>query len=176
MSLPYVFFYLLAFAFAGFMIFSPTGEMSGLDAAFYGLDKLGFLAFPPLLLHFFMIFPLRKPFLKKRSEVLPLLYAPAAFLLLARVRLHVPLSRPWSEATILRTHDGLERLELLHFAALRPRHAGHPGPQHPPGPEHPGQEAAPHHRLRAGLRRRCPRPPSTSSPSSSAGGPRRAPS
>jgi PAS domain S-box-containing protein len=116
MSLPYVFFYLLAFAFAGFMIFSPTGEMGGLDAAFYGLDKLGFLAFPPLLLHFFMIFPLRKPFLKKRSEVLPLLYAPAAFLLLARVRLHVPLPAPWSEATILRTHDGLERLELLHFA------------------------------------------------------------
>ncbi len=116
MSLPYVFFYLLAFAFAGFMVFSPTGEMGGLDAAFYGLDKLGFLAFPPLLLHFFMIFPLRMPFLKKRFEVLPLLYAPAAFLLLARVRLHVPLPAPWSEATILRTHDGLERLELLHFA------------------------------------------------------------
>src|SRR5512143_2007091 len=56
MSLPYVFFYLLALTFAGYMIFSPTGEMTALDMAFYGLDKLGFLAFPPLFLHFFMIF------------------------------------------------------------------------------------------------------------------------
>ncbi len=118
MSLPYVFFYLLALAFAAFMVFSPTGEMRGLDLAFYGLDKLGFLAFPPLLLHFFMIFPLRKAFLKRRSEVLPLLYAPAAILLLARIRLHIPLPAGWSEASVLRTHDGLERLDLLHFAAF----------------------------------------------------------
>ena len=118
MSLPYVFFYLLALAFSGFMMLSPTGEMSGLDLAFYGLDKLGFLAFPPLLLHFFMIFPLRKAFLKRRSDVLPLLYAPAAFLLLARVRLHVPLPDGRTEASVLRMHDGLERLDLLHFAVF----------------------------------------------------------
>jgi len=118
MTLPYVFFYLLALAFATFMIFSPTGEMTALDMVFYGLDKLGFLAFPPLLLHFFMVFPLRKRFLKNRSDVLPLLYAPAVLLLLARVRLHVPLPHRWSEAAILRTQDGLERLELLHFAVF----------------------------------------------------------
>ena len=118
LTLPYVFFYVLALAFASFMIFSPTGEMSALDLVFHGLDKLGFLAFPPLLLHFFMIFPLRKRFLRNRPEVLPLLYAPAVVLLLARLRLHVPLSRPWSEAAVLRFQEGLERLELLHFAAF----------------------------------------------------------
>jgi two-component system NtrC family sensor kinase len=118
MSLPYLFFYLLALSFATFMIFSPTGEMTPLDMVFYGLDKVAFLAFPPLLLHFFMIFPLRKRFLKNRSRILPFLYAPAALLLLARVRFHIPLPPRWSEAAVLRYQDGLERLELLHFVVF----------------------------------------------------------
>jgi PAS domain S-box-containing protein len=118
MSLPYVFFYLLALAFATFMIFSPTGEMTALDMVFYGADKLGFLAFPPLLLHFFLIFPLRKRFLKNHPSLLLALYAPAEFLLLARVRMHLPLPRPLSEAAVLRLQDGLERAELLHFAVF----------------------------------------------------------
>ena len=118
MSLPYVFFYLLTLAFAVFCIFSPTGEMTPLDMVFYGLDKAGFLAFPPLLLHFFMIFPLRKRFLKNSSNILPFLYAPAAFLVLARVRFHIPLPPQWSEAAILRYQDGLERFELLHFVVF----------------------------------------------------------
>jgi signal transduction histidine kinase len=118
LSLPYVFFYLLALAFAALMVFSPTGEMTPLDLVFYGLDKAGFLAFPPLFLHFFMIFPLRKQFLKNRSRILPFLYAPAALLLLGRVRFHVPLPPRWSEAAVLRYQDGLERLELLHFVVF----------------------------------------------------------
>jgi len=118
MSLPYIFFYLLVLTFAGFMIFSPTGEMTAADMVFYGLDKLGLLAFPPLLLHFFMIFPLRKRFLRNRPAVLPLLYAPAALLLAARVRLHIPLPSEWSEAAALRFQEGLERLDILHFAVF----------------------------------------------------------
>jgi two-component system NtrC family sensor kinase len=118
LSLPYVFFYLLVLTFAAFMIFSPTGELTAPDLIFYGLDKLGLLAFPPLLLHFFMIFPLRKRFLRNRPAVLPLLYAPAALLLAARVRLHVPIPSGRSEATVLGYQQGLERLELLHFAVF----------------------------------------------------------
>jgi len=117
-SRPYVFFYLLTLAFAVFCIFSPTGEMTPLDMAFYGLDKAGFLAFPPLLLHFFMIFPLRKRFLGNSSNVIPFLYAPAALLVLARMRFHIPLPPQWSEAAILRYQDGLERFELLHFVVF----------------------------------------------------------
>ncbi len=118
MSLPYVFFYLLVLTFAALMIFSPTGEMTAADMVFYGLDKLGLLAFPPLLLHFFMIFPLRKRFIRNRPAFLPLLYAPAALLLAARVRLHVPVPSEWGEAPALRFQEGLERLELLHFAVF----------------------------------------------------------
>ena len=118
MSLPYVFFYLLGLAFAVFMIFSPTGEMTTLDMVFYALDKVGFLAFPPLLLHFFMIFPLRKRVLKNHPNAVLLLYAPAELLLLARLRMHVPFPGPLGETAILRLQDGLERLELLHFAVF----------------------------------------------------------
>ncbi len=118
LSLPYITFYLLTLAFAVFCIFSPTGEMAPLDWAFYGLDKVAFLAFPPLLLHFFMIFPLRKRFLRNRSNILPFLYAPAILLLLARVRFHIPLPPQWNEAAILRYQDGLERFELIHFVVF----------------------------------------------------------
>ena len=118
MSLPYVFFYLLALTFAGLMIFSPTGEMTALDTVFYGLDKLGFLAFPPLLLHFFMIFPLRKRFLKTHPSLRLALYAPAVLLLATRVRMHIPFPVPLSEAAAVRTQDALEHLELLHFAVF----------------------------------------------------------
>ena len=118
MSLPYVFFYLLVLTFAAFMIFSPTGEMTALDMVFYGLDKLAFVAFPPLLLHFFMIFPLRKRFLKNHSGLRMAIYAPAVLLLLARVRMHVPFPRPLGEAAVLRTQNALEYLELLHFAVF----------------------------------------------------------
>lgn len=118
MSLPYVFFYLLVLAFAGFMIFSPTGEMTALDMVFYALDKAGFLAFPPLLLHYFMIFPVRKRLLRGRPVLALAFYAPAAALLLARLRMHLPLPRPLSAAAVIRTQDVLERLELLHFAVF----------------------------------------------------------
>jgi two-component system NtrC family sensor kinase len=118
LTLPYVFFYLLAVAFAGFNIFSPTGAMDALDIVFYGLDKIAFVAFPPLLLHFFMIFPLRNRFLKSGTFTISLIYAPAALLLLARVRLHIPLPAPWSDTAALAFHDGLERLELIHLAGF----------------------------------------------------------
>ena len=116
LTLPYIFFYLLALSFAAFNIFSPTGELDTLDLVFYGLDKVAFLAFPPLLLHFFMIFPLRKRFLKDKTVTFSLIYAPAAALFLARVRLHVPLPKALSEVAALRLRDGLERLELIHLA------------------------------------------------------------
>ena len=116
MSLPYIFFYLLALSFAAFNIFSPSGKLDTLDLVFYGLDKVAFLAFPPLLLHFFMIFPLRKRFLKDKTFTLSLIYSPAALLLLARIRFHTPLPGPWNEAAALRFEGGLERLELVHLA------------------------------------------------------------
>ena len=56
-TMPFVYFYFLSLAFYSFYIFSPTGEMNTLDSVFYWLDRTAFLVFPPLLLHFFFIFP-----------------------------------------------------------------------------------------------------------------------
>ncbi len=117
-SLPYVFFYTLAVAFSAFMIFSCTGELDGLDFVFYSLDKLAFVAFPPLLLHFFMIFPLRKRILKRKPVIVPLIYAPAVLLLLERIRFHLPFPHRLDELTAMRVQSALERLELVHFVVF----------------------------------------------------------
>ncbi len=114
-SLPYLFFYALVLAFSALMILSPTGELDTLDMVFYALDKLAFLAFPPLLLHFFMIFPLRKRFLKERSAAIVLIYTPAVVLGLARLRFHLPIGPPFSEAGALRYQTLLERLDVAHY-------------------------------------------------------------
>jgi drug/metabolite transporter (DMT)-like permease len=63
-----------------------------------------------------MIFPLRNRFLKNHPDFRLALYVPAALLFLARLRMHLPLGRPWTEAGALRLQDSLERLELLHYA------------------------------------------------------------
>jgi PAS domain S-box-containing protein len=117
-TLPYRFFYVLSLAFAAFSIFSPAGRLDTLDMSFYALDKLAFILFPPLLLNFFLIFPRRKDFLRRNPGLLTLLYAPAAVLILARLRLHLPYPSALGEAAALSLGELLERLELLHFLVL----------------------------------------------------------
>ncbi len=118
MSVPYLYFYLLSAAFYGFYTFSPTGNFDLLDTVFYWIDRVSFLAFPPLLLHFFMIFPQRKRFLKRRPSILALVYLPAAALLTFRVLFHTVLAPAWNDAQALRFQGRLERLDLLHFAVF----------------------------------------------------------
>ena len=115
-SIPNVYFYFLSIILFCFYIFSPTGELDLLDSVFFWLDKVSFLAFPPLLLHYFLIFPQRKKFLKNRPTAIYLLYAPAALLLLAKVLLHLPYFSGLDTDTILRTYGTLEKADLFHFA------------------------------------------------------------
>jgi two-component system NtrC family sensor kinase len=118
LSVPYLYFYLLSTAFYCFYTFSPTGSFDLLDSVFYWIDRVAFLAFPPLLLHFFMIFPQRKRFLKRRPSILAVVYFPAAALLALRVLFHTALAPAWNDAGALRFQARLERLDLLHFAAF----------------------------------------------------------
>ena len=118
LSVPYLYFYLLSTAFYCFYTFSPTGNLDFLDSLFYWIDRVAFLAFPPLLLHFFMIFPQRKRFLKKRPPFLAVVYLPATALLALRVLFHTALAPAWNDAEALRFQARLERLDLLHFAAF----------------------------------------------------------
>ena len=118
LSVPYLYFYLLSMAFYCFYVFSPTGSFDLLDSVFYWIDRIAFLVFPPLLLHFFMIFPQRKRFLKRRPSILAVVYFPATALLALRVLFHTVLAPSWNDAEALRFQARLERLDLLHFAAF----------------------------------------------------------
>jgi two-component system NtrC family sensor kinase len=115
-SIPNIYYYLLSACLYGFYIFSSTGELDFVDSVFYWMDKFAFLAFPPLLLHFFLIFPQRKTFLKRKPSFLALLYLPAALLLAAKILLHLPAINSLDSRQILRIYGGLEKVDLLHFA------------------------------------------------------------
>jgi two-component system NtrC family sensor kinase len=115
-TLPYVFFFLVSISFYGYHIFSPTGQMDLVDTAFYWLDKLAFLVFPPLLLHFFIIFPRRKKIFRRRPASINILYLPAAVLLLAKLFIHFPNILRLSDSVIVQFYETSEKLDLLHFA------------------------------------------------------------
>lgn len=115
-AMPYLSFYLLCLLLFSFYTFSPTGEMGILDSLFYWLDKTAFLAFPPLLLHFFLIFPQRRRFLKEKQSSIYLLYLPGLLLLLTLLALHLPLAKSLGDGLFLSAYRTLERLGILHFA------------------------------------------------------------
>lgn len=115
-SVPYVFFFYISLAFYSFYIFSPTGEMNFLDNVFYWLDEGAFLVFPPLLLHFFIIFPRRKKNLRKILSSIYWLYLPGGMLLLAKIFIHLPNFFNFNDNIILRFHQTSHKLDLCHFA------------------------------------------------------------
>lgn len=115
-SMPYVYFYLISLAFYSFYIFSPTGKLDTLDSVFYWLDTFAFLVFPPLLLHFFLIFPQRKKIFKNRFSSVFVLYIPGAVLLLMKIVFHLPGLNNLNDSLILRLQLISEKLDLIHFA------------------------------------------------------------
>ena len=116
LSIPYIIFYLLTLSFYGIYVFSPTGQYDFLDGLFVWLDKISFLVFPPLLFHFFLIFPIRKKILKKRPSINYYMYTPSALLLLTHTFFHLPLLQTYNDVFMLRIHDLLEKMDLALFA------------------------------------------------------------
>jgi PAS domain S-box-containing protein len=118
LSLPYMFFFIISLVLFSFYIFSPTGQLDTLDSLFFWLDKIAFLMFPPLLLHFFLIFPKRKKELIRRLSSTNILYLPALVLLLAKIFITSPNVFNMNESFIWRFYQTSEKLDLAHFAAL----------------------------------------------------------
>jgi two-component system NtrC family sensor kinase len=116
LTLPYVIFFLLTVSFYGIYVFSPTGQLDALDSIFFWLDKIAFLAFPPLLLHFFLIFPIRKKILKKKPSINYILYLPSTVFLLGNILFQLPLIRTHDDAFMFRVNDLLQKLDLSLFA------------------------------------------------------------
>jgi PAS domain S-box-containing protein len=115
-AMPYLSFYLLCLVFYSFYIFSPTGQLDLLDGFFYWLDQAAFLCFPPLLLHFFLIFPQRKKVLKQRPRSIFFIYLPGTLLFLATLVLHSPLAGGWEDGLVLSVYGSLERAQILQLA------------------------------------------------------------
>ena len=116
LAMPNIYFYLLSAVLYSFYIFSPTGDLDLLDNVFYWLDKVAFLVFPPLLLHFFLVFPQRKKFLRKKPSIITFFYIPAALLFLSKLLFHLPTFNSLNNVLILGIYGTLEKLDLFHFA------------------------------------------------------------
>lgn len=56
---PPTVFYLLSLSLSGFLIFSPTGNYNSLDFIFLILDRLSYIFFPAILLHYSLYFPIK---------------------------------------------------------------------------------------------------------------------
>jgi two-component system, NtrC family, sensor kinase len=115
LSPPYIFFFLVTLAFFSLQVFSPTGHLDFLDTVFYWLDIVSFLFFPPLLVHFFTIFPKRKKLEESRPFSVYFFYLPASLLLLAQIFIHLPNIFKLSESFIYDYFMTLEKLNLFHF-------------------------------------------------------------
>ena len=113
--MPYLSFYLLCLVLYSFYTFSATGQMDFLDSLFYWLDKAALCLFPPLLFHFFLVFPQRKRILKERPRLIYFIYLPGLLLLLTRAIAHLPLTDRLGSSFIFSVYNTLEKLEIFHF-------------------------------------------------------------
>jgi two-component system, NtrC family, sensor kinase len=111
-----VYYYLLSLLLYMFYVFSATGAMDTVDSLFYGLDKFAFCLFPPLLLHFFLIFPQRRKAVRERPRLLGLLYLPGLLLLAGRALYFLPAAKGLDDTRLLQINGLIAKLDLFHFA------------------------------------------------------------
>ena len=109
-------FFWLSIAFFGVLALSFSGRLDTLDLIFYWGDVVAMLTFPPLFVHFALMFP-ERPDAWSRSEtgrrLIPLLYLPALLLGASRV---AEISRSGGLREVLSSViTFIERGEILHF-------------------------------------------------------------
>ncbi len=109
-------FFWLSVAFFGVFTFSFSGRLDKLDWVFYWGDAISILVLPPLFLHFSLMFPQRPtrwPRGPAGRAVLPLIYAPAVALGIARV---TALARNSVDpALFTRVIGAVDRFELFYL-------------------------------------------------------------
>ncbi len=113
------FYFLCLFWFLAYGI-SFTGKLNIWDSAFYWMDRVGLVFFPPIFLHFALAFPERKPFVDKRRWVFPLLYIPSILLIYVTLlgKLLFFAQVPWGDEFFVRTNELLDRLLPFYIAVM----------------------------------------------------------
>ncbi len=109
-------FYLFCLASFVLYFYRYTGKLNNFDWTIYWSNVVATLLQPALFLHFALAFPEPKPWVKRRRWVLPLVYAPAALLLL----IHVAVAARVLQINLpaLAVSWWLDRLSYAHLAAL----------------------------------------------------------
>ena len=108
-------FYLFCLASFVLYFYRYTGKLDGLDWTIYWSNVVTTLLQPALFLHFALAFPEPRDWMKRRSFLLPLVYAPAAVLLLVHVGV---LSRVLEIGVPVQTVSWwLDRIAYAHLAA-----------------------------------------------------------
>jgi PAS domain S-box-containing protein len=104
-----------------FHFYQPYGSYEDLDQSVAFLDNAAFILFAPIFLHFCAIYPVRRRLSDRRRWLAPLLYAPAAALVLLNVLARYPNEieralrlRPNLSDDFIR---GLYAAGLAHFTA-----------------------------------------------------------
>ncbi len=113
-------FYLLClFWFLNFA-FSHTGELDPWDWAFYWMDRVGILFFPPIFLHFALCFPSKLPLIRRRPRLLWALYVPSAALLYLSLGSHFAFLSPvlWGDRFFTVTETVIDRLVPAYLAVM----------------------------------------------------------
>jgi two-component system, NtrC family, sensor kinase len=111
-------FFWLCVAFFGMLSFSFSGKLDTLDKVFYWGDVVAMLLFPPLFVHFALVFPERGGAWARTESgrtLLPLLYVPA--LLLGGARVASLLRAGGHGEVISGVLTLVEQGELLYFVA-----------------------------------------------------------
>ncbi len=106
------------FCLASFVLYfyRYTGKLNNFDWTIYWSNVVATLLQPALFLHFALAFPEPRPWVKRRSYLLPLVYAPAALLLLIQVAV---VTRVLEVQMPVQTLSWwLDRIAYLHLAAL----------------------------------------------------------
>ncbi|MCP5103234.1 MAG: hypothetical protein GY950_07645 [bacterium] len=111
-------FYFLALTFSGFLIFSPTGAYNTADFLYLLLDRISFLFFPALLLHYSLYYPIKSRLLRKVNPKflrLTIYLAPATILLLYAFFIIAGVTR-FIPGNLVLTINHFRKLSLQYFA------------------------------------------------------------
>jgi len=110
-SLHFYFFCLASFVL---YTFSYSGKLNLFDWTIYWLNVTALILQPALFIHFCLDFPVRRPFLRQRFYLIPLLYVPGLVLLAAHVL--VALGVLTLPLPLLSARWLLDRIELIYLA------------------------------------------------------------
>jgi len=110
-SLHFYFFCLASFVL---YTFSYSGKLNLFDWTIYWLNVTALILQPALFIHFCLDFPVRRPFLRQRFYLIPLLYVPGLGLLAAHVL--VALGVLTLPLPLLSARWLLDRIAMIHLA------------------------------------------------------------